>query len=118
MTLLDFTIEFQTGTPDLTEDLRTEAEDRLRDLASDHNDLTGAAVAVTEPSQGDSYIYEARVVVYKRPKNLAVVEKDTTVEGALKNALSAMERQVRDEREKRGKPWKRTDIPGTPASSG
>ena len=115
MTLLDFTIEFQTGTSDLTEDLRTEAEDRLRALASDHNDLTGAAVAVTEPSQGDSYIYEARVVVYKRPKNLAAVEKDDTVEGALKGALAAMERQVREEREKRGEPWKRPDLPGNPA---
>ena len=115
MTLLDFTIEFQTGTSDLTEDLRIEAEDRLRELASDHNDLTGAAVAVTEPSQGDSYIYEARVVVYKRPKNLASVEKDDTVEGALNGALSAMERQVREEREKRGEPWKRSDLPGNPA---
>jgi hypothetical protein len=48
MTLLDFTIEFQTATPELIEDLRTEAEVRLRDLAAGHNDLTGAAVAVTE----------------------------------------------------------------------
>jgi len=115
MTLLDFTIEFQTATPELTEDLRVEAEDRLRDLAIDHNDLTGAAIAVTEPSQGDSYIYKARVVVYKRPKNLASIEKDDTVEGALKSALAAMERQVRDEREKRDRPWKRPDLPGNPA---
>lgn len=50
--------------------------------------------------------YEATVVVYKRPNNLAATEKAETPERALKGALSAAERQVRESRDKLRETWK------------
>jgi hypothetical protein len=41
-----------------------------------------------------------------RPDNLASVEKAETDEGALKGALTAVERQVRESREKLRETWK------------
>lgn len=90
-------------------------ENRLLSLAEGHTDLIGAAVAVRQPArEADPFIYEARIVVYTRPENMAAVKKDDTKEGALKAALNAIERQVREKREKLGQPWKRPDIPGSP----
>jgi hypothetical protein len=114
MALLDFTIEFDTEVPHFDEALKREAENRLIALAEDHTDLTGAAVAVTQPArEAVPFIYQARVVVYTRPDNIAAIKKDDTLEGALKAALSAVERQVREKRKKLGEPWKRPDLPGT-----
>ena len=54
-----------------------------------------------------SYQYEATVVVYARPENIAATEKEDNPTTALKGALSAVERQVRQKRDKLGKPWQR-----------
>lgn len=114
--LPDFTIEFQSDVPHFDESLKAEAEDRLLKLASGHTDITGAAVAITQPAKSETgFIYQARIVAYVRPQNIVAVEKDDNVAGALKGALKAIERQVRDKREKLGESWKRDDIPGTPS---
>lgn len=113
--MLDFTIEFESEVPNFDETYKQEAEESLLDLAEGHTDITGAAVSVTQPAkEEDPFIYEARVVVYARPKNIAATKQDETLEGALKSALSAVERQVRKKRQKLGEPWKRPDIPGSP----
>lgn len=83
-----------------------EADSRLRELAGDHNDLTGAAINVRQPAQKQtSFIYEVTVVVYARPKHIAATEKEADPITALKNALNAVERQVRKKREKLGDLW-------------
>lgn len=94
------------GTSFLAQDDKEELENRLRDLASGHTDLVGAAVAVSAPGRGeeDPFLYQVRIVVYSRPKYIAAVKKDDTVQGALKEALSAVERQVREKREKLDEP--------------
>jgi ribosome-associated translation inhibitor RaiA len=51
------------------------------------------------------HCYEATVVVFKRPDNVAATERAETPEGALKGALSAVERQVRELREKLRETW-------------
>ena len=115
--LPDFTIEFQSEGQRIGQTLRDEAERRLRNLAKGHQDITGAAVAISLPAKTESgFIYKARVVAYVRPENLAGTEKADTIEGALKGALDAVERQVRKKREKLGEPWKRPDIPGNPGA--
>ena len=115
MALLDFTIEFDSEVPHFDEMLKQEIENRLEALAEGHSDLTGAAVAVTQPARTtEPYIFQVRIVVYTRPKYIVAVEKDDTLEGAVKGALSAIERQVRKKREKLGEPWKRPDFPGSP----
>jgi ribosome-associated translation inhibitor RaiA len=100
----DFPIELHVEN-DLGDDqektLYIEAEERLRKLAKNHTDITGASVDIKQPAQEREtpYIYEATVTVYMRPNNIAATEKDSDVEVALRGALKATERQVRDKRE-------------------
>lgn len=94
--------------PGRTEDeMRMEADRRLRALSKGHTDITGAGVSVEELT-GDvtPHVYEVTIVLYIRPENIAAVEKRETPVGALKGALSAVERQVREERDRRREPWK------------
>jgi len=106
MSELDFQFEFQSEIPNSDNELIVEAEGRLRQLASGHSDMIGGSVALEELT-GDitPHRYEARVVAYMRPDNVAAVEKRETAIEALKGALNAVERQVRERREKLGKPW-------------
>lgn len=103
MDTTDFDVEFYNKVSNINDDaLSKEAVNRLNALTKGHKDLTGASVALEELSHGETaYLYQARVVIYKRPENLAAVEKQATLEGALKGALDALEFQVRKDREKR-----------------
>lgn len=106
-----FTIEFQSeGVPD-DGFLREEAERRLQSLADEEDDIAGASVAVERMEHETTpHLFRARVVVFVRPENLAATEKADSARGALKGALSAIERQVRSKREKLGRPWERPDL--------
>lgn len=103
----DFDFEFYNDTelPDqFVEKLRAEAVQRLLDLTDNHTDIIGASVALRELTQAETpHLYQARVVVYMRPDFIAATEKEESSETALKGALSAVERQVRQVREKLGK---------------
>ncbi len=109
MDVVDFSFEFRDEVPlpgNTNANLRSEAEGRLRALAAGHTDVIGASVAVEELTGSTTlHRYEVRVVVYKRPQHIAAVEKQETVEGALKGALSAVERQVREARNRLDRPW-------------
>lgn len=97
----DFAFEFHTNVPgaDL---LRTDVEAQLRDLAAGHKDLTGASVALEQPVQAESsYLYQARVVAYMRPANMVGVERHEMATAALRGAVEAVERQVRERRTRR-----------------
>jgi hypothetical protein len=112
MELSGFTFEFHTEIPDLgaafENELREEAESRLRVLAEGHTDLVGASVALEELALTESsYLYQARVVAYGRPDHVAAAEKQGTPEGALRGALEAVERQVRERRDRLAEHWKR-----------
>jgi ribosome-associated translation inhibitor RaiA len=107
MSMIEFDFEFYTKVPDPDNALWLEANRRLRALTEGHDDITGTSVAIAElTGETTPSRYEARVVVYIRPDNLASVEKADTAEGALKGALSAVERQVREAREKLRETWK------------
>jgi ribosome-associated translation inhibitor RaiA len=116
--MLDFPIEYNKDVPVLPEKIQNEVERRLLDLAGDHTDMTGASIAVTQPAERDiPFIYQARILVYMRPNDVVAVEKADTIEGALKGALSAVERQVREKRKKFKETWKRKDFSGTPGET-
>lgn len=116
MNIPDFDFEFYTEIPDPGDALRAEARERLLALREGHDDLIGASVAMEEVTGGGSagqeqpYRYQARVVAFVRPENIAAVEKSDSAEGALNGALRAVERQVRAQREKLRESWKRPDI--------
>jgi hypothetical protein len=101
MGALDFHLEFQTEFEHYGDELITEADRRLRALAEGHSDMIGASVAMEELTGGETpHVYQARVIAYIRPNNVVAVEKRDAPETALKGALSAVERQVHELREK------------------
>ena len=101
----DFEIEFysEATEPGPTEiKLYNEAENTLRKLAKGNTDITGATVHIAKPAngKGTDFIYEATVVLYSRPENIAATESSDNLMGALKGALKAAERQLRQKRER------------------
>lgn len=101
----DFPIEMHVS-PALGDDaekkLYVEVEDSLRKLAKNHTDITGAMINIQQPAadRETAYIYQAKVVIYARPSTIAATEKDGDVAAALRGALQAAERQVREKRER------------------
>jgi len=113
---LDFHVEFQSDVEHLDDALIWEAQRRLRELAQGQTDMIGAAVAVRAlAGQETAHVFQARVVAYIRPDNVVAVEKGNAPETALKGALDAVERQVREMRDKLRKTWQQPpDIPDIP----
>jgi len=98
---LDFYVDFNVEVPNMSDEFTNEAERELRNLASDHSDLIGASVSLESLVKVESpYLYRVRIVVYKRPEDIAVVEKDSEPMTALNNALKALEEKIRASREK------------------
>ena len=95
---------------ELENKLRDEAETRLRKLTKGHTDVTGAAIIMEhiDKDAKSPYRYRARVVAYTRPEHIAGIEEADTPQNALKNALNAVERQVREKREKLRERWKQS----------
>jgi ribosome-associated translation inhibitor RaiA len=104
----DFDFEFHHELDQPVDDLREEALQRLLKLADGHTDLIGASVGLDKPAENRStpHVFRARVVAYIRPDNIAAVQEDETAHAALKGALSALERQVRERRDKLRERWK------------
>lgn len=110
MSKLDFHIEFKIEGQDLPEQLLEEVGQRLERLAEGHDDLIGAAVGVEEIAGVEEvYLYEAHIVAYIRPENIAGVGKRETPEDALMDALEYLEKQIREERSKRRKTWEQPE---------
>jgi ribosome-associated translation inhibitor RaiA len=108
MNELDFTIEFTSDVLDegMEAELLEEADSRLRKLADGHKDMIGAAITIWRAAHGETpHLYEAKVVVYIRPENIAGTEKEDNPTAALKGALKAVERQVREKRAKLSRRW-------------
>jgi len=73
----------------------------LKELASPHSDMIGAAVSLEKVVDTQTYdVYRVRIVVYKRPQDIAVTKQDADPMVALRDALDALEEQVRNSREK------------------
>ncbi|MFZ0544182.1 MAG: HPF/RaiA family ribosome-associated protein [Candidatus Promineifilaceae bacterium] len=107
---LDFTLELNSEyLPDELEDnLFTEADRRLRSLAKGHHDLVGAAVTLKKPAHNvGTPIFEATVVTYVRPSNIAATEKADNPIMALKGALNGVERQIRKKRSRLKNLWEK-----------
>jgi ribosome-associated translation inhibitor RaiA len=99
----DFTFQSKLGeVGDLEEKLRSEAETRLLRLARGHTDFTGASVIVEniDRQAPNPYWYRARIVAYVKPEYIDGTKEADTAISAMKGALDAVERQVRETREK------------------
>lgn len=97
----DFYIDYNIEVSDVGAAFKRETEQRLRELASDHSDMIGAAVALERAADTQTYdLYRVRIVVYKRPQDIVVTKQDEDPMVTLKDALDALEAQVRSSREK------------------
>lgn len=107
MNQTDFTYEFTSSIDQPDEPLRNEAEEALSALAEGHTDMIGAAVAVEELTGAETpHSYRARIVVYMRPSDISVDQKESDPLTALQQALNAIERQIRESRDQLREPWK------------
>jgi len=98
---LDFHVDFNIEATNISDEFNLEAEQALRDFAAHHSDLIGASVSLENIVKTESpYLYQVRIVLYKRPEDLAVVEKGVEPMVALKGALEALTGKVRASREK------------------
>ena len=97
----DFYIDYNIEVSDVGDEFKRETEQRLRELASDHSDIVGAAVALEKTADTQTYdVYRVRIVVYKRPQDIAVAKQDSAPMVAVRDALDTLEEQVRTSREK------------------
>jgi ribosome-associated translation inhibitor RaiA len=86
---------------DVGDEFKRETEQRLRELASSHSDMIGAAVALEKIADTETYdLYRVRIVVYKRPQDIAITKQDADPMVTLRDALDTLEEQVRASREK------------------
>jgi ribosome-associated translation inhibitor RaiA len=97
----DFYIDYNIEVSDVGDHFNRETEQRLRELASSHSDMIGAAVALEKVADTQTYnVYRVRIVVYKRPQDIAVSKQDADPMVALRDALDTLEEQIRGSREK------------------
>lgn len=95
-------------TEDLKDELWAEARSRLEELAEGHTDIIGASTAVERVEHRETpQAYRARIVGYVRPNNIVTKEKADKPMAALQQALDALERQVRQKRDKYRERWKK-----------
>ncbi|MGV8025021.1 MAG: HPF/RaiA family ribosome-associated protein [Anaerolineaceae bacterium] len=101
-----FPIEFNNEIDDVKKSenkIYTLAVDRLRKLAEGHNDISGGVVNLKQPAKGHetSYIFEVTIIVYMGGSDQIVsTEKGEQFQSTLDSALDAVERQVREHRNK------------------
>ncbi|HET6598052.1 MAG TPA: HPF/RaiA family ribosome-associated protein [Anaerolineales bacterium] len=97
----DFYIDYNIEVSEVGDEFQRETEQQLRELTSSHSDIIGAAVAVEKTADTTTYdVYRVRIVVYKRPQDIAVSKQDVDPMVALRAALDVLEEQVRESREK------------------
>jgi TPP-dependent 2-oxoacid decarboxylase len=97
----DFYVDFNIEVPNIQAEFALEAEQQIRSLTADHSDIVGAAVSLESiVKTATPYLYQVRIVVYKRPEDIAIIEKDSEPMIALRNALEALEKKVRVSRKK------------------
>ena len=100
-TTTDIVVEYHAETVEFTDAVKAKVDTRLRKLARGHRDISGASVAINIVSGANRHQeYRARVVLYRRPSNVVAIRKDAMVSNAVLDAVEAIERQVRDQRER------------------
>jgi ribosome-associated translation inhibitor RaiA len=99
----DFYIDYNIEVSDVSNEFKRETELRLRELASTDTDIIGAAVALERTADTQTHdMYRVRIIVYKRPQDIVVTKHERDPMVALRDALDALEEQVRESREKLG----------------
>ena len=97
----DFYVDYNIEVSGVGDGFKQETEQRLGELAANHSDMVGAAVALEKTVDTQSYdVYRVRIVLYKRPQDIVVNKEEADPMVALRAALRVLEEQVRESREK------------------
>lgn len=97
----DMKIEFYSEVLQIGDEVRNEARETIEKLSRGHKDIIEASIALEDIAGEETpFLYKARIVLYMRPENIAVVEKGDSIMKAVKEALATVKRQVRKKREK------------------
>lgn len=101
----NFPVEFNNELDDVKKsenEYYTLAVDRLSDLAEGHTDISGAVVNFKQPAQGreTAPIHEVTIVVYMGTDHIVATERQEEFRATLSGALDAVERQVRERRQR------------------
>lgn len=110
MTSSDFPIEIHSESAEFTQDLEEKTVERLRAIKGEHSDIVGASINIKEIAKGEDPRVEFKAVAYARPDRIVASEKSHNIRTAMKGALDALERQVREKRKKLKEHWKRPDL--------
>ncbi|MDX1546735.1 MAG: HPF/RaiA family ribosome-associated protein [Rhodothermales bacterium] len=94
-----FEVEYTSETPELNDAMKSKVEQRIQKLVERHRDVTGAALAVGVDGPGPSF--RVRLVLYCRPENVAATHEGPSLQAVIREVLDAVERQVREQRERR-----------------
>jgi hypothetical protein len=98
---MDFYVDFNIEVPNIGEEFAQEAEQHIRKLAADHSDIVGAAVSLENLVKDEtSHLFQVRIVLYKRPEAVVVIQKDSEPMLTLRSTLEVLEKIVRASREK------------------
>jgi len=97
----DFDIEYYAENATLSQREKSTIENRIYKLSKGHRDISGVSVAL-ECISGDNKRaeYRARLVVYCKPANIVASRTHESIYSAITDALEAIERQIRDQRER------------------
>lgn len=103
-----FLIEYHSDTPELTDEVKAKIARKIEKLSRGNSDLTAASIAVTTNS-GDSQPreYRMRILLTSKLADVTVTEKGGSLPSVVTEALDALERQVRQQRDRRRESRKR-----------
>jgi hypothetical protein len=97
MSSTNFYIDFESDVPEFDDEFKIAAGMRLRGLAVAHHELDHARVGVTKLREGRGPAqFQASVVVYARPGEMAATKKDYRIVEALDEALAEIEQQIHE----------------------
>lgn len=97
----DFYIDYNIEVSGVSDGFKLETEQRLRELYAQRSDIVGSAVALEKVADTQTHdVHRVRIVLYKRPQDIVVTKQDADPMLALRDALDALETQVRSSREK------------------
>ena len=97
----DFYVDYNIEVSDVGAGFKRETEQRLGELAANHSDIVGAAVALEKTVDTQTYdVFRVRIVLYKRPQDIVVNKEEADPMVALREALHTIEEQVRESRER------------------
>lgn len=114
----DFPVEIRSESDGFTDKLKEKTLRRLIDLKGDHTDIVSAAITIEDVAKGqEAFRYEFKVIAHMRPDPVIASKQSDSVEAAMKAALDALERQVRERRAKLKEHWKRPDLQDGPNST-